>query len=345
MGLIEIFNNWLEARKQASAKRKVDAQELRLKELHYKEAIRLKKIEVANQKAEHNKLLKEAKIKADEAIKIKKLEAGIEKSKAKASRPGLFESLSTAWEKRGERKKAIRLAKIEKDKAAKLANVGQPSLWEKLKDSYDNWSQRRHESRESKRKIAFELEKAEQDRILEEKRINASRPSFWEKLFDYLNLTSSSTTKKSNINKIIFWSFGIFLVMGCLLWFYVINNTPSQTETNSSDRSSTEQLYADLDIQNGHFHHAGKKIKVGKNGYLYKRTAGYTYTETTADHVVYAPTNGGEKFFVGPNGYEAEKPGGRIISNPAPHNDYYLYPNENYGTKEVIFEIVNIEKR
>ncbi len=303
MGIIEVLNNWLEERKVKSEKRRLDKQDLRLKKLQSKENIRIKKLELQNQKAEQARILKEVAIKASEAIKIKKFEARTEKSKSNASKPGFFENLSLLWEKRGERRKVIKLAKIEKEKAAKIANVGKPTFWDKL----------------------FDLLKP---------KTSAIPPT-----------TTTSTTsplrRKSRIG-----SYSLLFMLACFaVVYYSYKQQPEKQERISVaiDEEVEQNRLTSIDNSNGHLHHSGKKVIIGESGYLYERTPGWSYSESTEDHLIYIPNGTNEKYFKGPNGWESEYPNkGEVRALTRPTDEILVYPNKNYGGSKFTLKIVKI---
>lgn len=295
MGIIEILKNWLEERKAKSEKRRLDEQELRLKQ-----------IDAQNKKAELAKSLREATLKSDEVIRLKKLEAEIEKSKAKASKPGLFESLSTAWEKRGERRKAIRLAKIEKNKAVELANVDKPTFWDKV----------------------FNLLKPK----------TPATPS---------TITTPTKSVVHKRSRIVLYSLFFMLICFAVVYYKYKQQPTKQEQTSVIVDDEVEQSrLTSINNSNGHLHHSGKKIKIDEGGYLYERTPGWTYWESTEDHLIYIPNGTNEKYFIGPNGWESEYPNkGTVRALTRPTDEILVYPNKNYGGSKFTLKIFKIVKQ
>lgn len=303
MGIIEVLNNWLEERKVKSEKRRLDKQDLRLKELQSKENIRIKKLESQNQKAQQARILKEAAIKAREAIKIKKLEARTEKYKSNASKPGFFENLSTSWEKRGERRKAIKLARIEKEKAKKLANVGKPTFWDKL----------------------FDLLKPKNS-VIPPATTTSAKPLIH---------------RRSRIG-----SYSLFFILICFAAiYYKYKQQPEKKErvSVSIDKEVEQSRLTSINNSNGHLHHSGKKVIISEGGYLYERTPGWSYSESTEDHLIYVPNGTNEKYFKGPNGWESEYPNqGEVRALTRPTDEILVFPNKNYGGSKFTLKIVKI---
>lgn len=92
-------------------------------------------------------------------------------------------------------------------------------------------------------------------------------------------------------------------------------------------------------------HFAGEKIKISKDGYLYERIPGWTYYETTENHLIYVPNGTTDKYFKGPGGWESEYPNkGEIRALTRATDEIWVYQNPNYGESEFTLKIVSVSR-